>query len=183
MLCGNLYGDFFPTFFNKENTQKNRVEYVRNLTLAVKNLKNNIPTISPKEEEWVKSELQRYHKTQNSSIYWNLKSKDSYKFFKIHEYLDMYIGLLKDVTKSKTVADEVLRWALVADFNNFNKNIWSDIYELNEKGLFEKTLIMPKNHPLKGQEYTMDDIDLNNRITLSEYIFRFIVIPHLNKIR
>lgn len=171
----NVKADMLPRYdgvFNPDS-KKDRVKYANQLIDAVVNIKNNIASLSPNEEKWVDSELEKYDKTKNLDNYFKLLASREYNIFEVTNFLNEEIRLLELIKTVKHIEDEIFLWSTLI-INHNNPTVWECMYSLHAKGYIPKDLF-------GKYEQTNYTLYFNNAIYLTKDIQEKIINEYLFK--
>ena len=171
----NVKADMLPRYdgvFNPDS-KKDRVKYANQLIDAVVNIKNNIASLSPNEEKWVKSELEKYDKTKNVENFFKLLASREYNILEVTNFLNEEIRLLELIKSVKHIEDEIFLWSTLI-INHNDPAAWECMYSLHAKGYIPKDLFSKyelTNYILYFNNAIYLTIDIQEKI-INEYLFK-----------
>ena len=175
ILFSSSFAEYLP-YCKECNTKENRIIYAKKLKTYVDNVLLNLPSLSPKNKEWIENELNKYQKSKNYTILLKLEKNLNYDIYKGNGYLEDMSSILELIINSNKVGIEIHNWARLYRYltSSFSYNEWQHIYTLhNEK------LIPEKYFSDKYGMSTYYSFYANNTVFQAEYIFDKIIMNYI----
>lgn len=176
-----IHADFFPQFGEKtENTTSNRTAYAKELKTRVDDILNSMPSLSPNENQWIETELNKYKRTQNYEIYRALEGHIEFNIYMTQKYFKNYKQYLNDIINSKSTKEEMYHWAWLVNLINGSPEEWKiHIYKLYTNKEISENLVVADTPWDKDYLWDREMFYVNNCAIMSNQILRRIIIPYL----
>ncbi len=177
--CGDLNSDPSPEkMFWQPLDRKCRIAFAQNLEHSFEQMGNIIPNLSPKEKEWLETEIEsnvpaRFENAIRSTEYAKKTVKDI--FNSVHEHAS---AILKPDIRWD---NELWHWAMVLDTITHNIDYDSYISALVRNDVIEASqLSFYDSCEYKGsyQDYA-SCIDVDNHLYIEMIIYRKIIMPSI----
>jgi hypothetical protein len=173
-----IAGQYTPQITSEKGRDgRGRLQYANDLLSFIRRIDNQIPSLSPSQEEWLVKELAEYKKTNNIRRFIEINKTKEYKINVVKTRLSGMIIMLNAIIMKPPLKQEVYLWSRIVDAL-MDVELWSSLDILIEEYKVVDIETFPSDSTKKIDQY---DFYLNCGTVPAQQILRNVIIPYFKQ--